>query len=79
LVLEIGQLKDRVADRERERDHANLVADSALRENKSLVERVKRLVDAGDKLRAAFEKEWLTDGDIEAIQDDWEKAKETNP
>jgi hypothetical protein len=44
-----------------------------------LKERVKRLEEAGDKLCAAFEKEWLTDGDIEAIQDDWEKAKESNP
>jgi hypothetical protein len=33
---EIGQLKDRVADLERERDRANLVADAAIRENKSL-------------------------------------------
>ncbi len=43
LVREVGQLRDRVADRERERDHANLVADAALRENKSLVERVRVL------------------------------------
>ncbi len=50
LVLEIGLLKDRIAGRERERDHANLVSDSALRENKSLVERVKRLEAAGDLL-----------------------------
>jgi hypothetical protein len=50
LVLEIGQLKERVADRERERDYANLVADSARRENKSLVDRVKRLEKAGDRL-----------------------------
>lgn len=50
LQKEIGLLKERVADRERERDHANLVADSALRENKSLVDRVKRLESAGDLL-----------------------------
>ena len=49
------------------------------RERDNLLERVKRLEEAGDKLCAAFEKEWLTDGDIEAIQDDWEKAKESNP
>jgi len=49
----------------------------------ALVEKWKayaeRLEEAGDKLCAAFGKEWLTDGDIEAIQDDWEKAKESNP
>lgn len=38
-----------------------------------------RLEEAGDKLCGAFGREWLTDGDIEAIQDDWEKAKEANP
>ena len=41
-----------------------------------LKERVKRLEEAGDKLSAAFEKDWLADGDIEAIRDDWEQAKE---
>jgi len=46
LVREVGQLRDRVADRERERDHANLVADAAMRENESLVDRVKRLEEA---------------------------------
>jgi len=50
LVREVGQLRDRVEQLERERDHANLVSDSALRENKSLVERVKRLEQAGDLL-----------------------------
>jgi hypothetical protein len=44
-----------------------------------LRERIKRLEEAGDKLSAAFEKEWLTDGDIEAIRDDWNQAKETKP
>ena len=44
-----------------------------------LRERIKRLEEAGDKLSAAFEKEWLTDGDIEAIRDDWNQAKEINP
>ena len=44
-----------------------------------LKDRVKRLEEAGDKLCAAFTKEWLTDGDIEAIQDDWEAAKEIKP
>jgi hypothetical protein len=47
---EIGQLKERVADRERERDHANTVADAVVRENAALVERVKRLESAGDLL-----------------------------
>jgi len=70
LVLEIGLLKDRVADRERERDHANLVADAALRENKSLVERVKRLEEAGDAMRQYCDS-------ISAFK--WEKAKEAKP
>ena len=46
---------------------------------RQLEERVKRLEEAGNKLSAAFQKEWLTDGDIEAIQDDWEKSKEEKP
>jgi len=48
-------------------------------DRKYYMDRINRLEEAGDKLCAAFGKEWLTDGDIEAIQDDWEKAKETNP
>jgi hypothetical protein len=71
LVLEIGLLKERVADRERERDHANLVADAAIRENKSLVERVKRLEEAGD----ALENDNYTSDNLEA----WRKAKEAKP
>ena len=42
-------------------------------------QRIKRLEEAGDKLSAAFEKEWLADGDIEAIRDDWDKSKEAKP
>ena len=48
-------------------------------DRKYYMDRINRLEEAGDKLCAAFGKEWLTDGDIEAIQDDWEKAKESNP
>jgi len=71
LVLEIGQLKERVADRERERDHANLVADAALRENKSLVERVKRLEEAGGR---AIENSYYPDR-VKV----WTEAKESKP
>lgn len=43
--------------------------------NAALVERLKRLEVLGDKLSAAFEKEWLGSADIECIQDDWYEAK----
>jgi hypothetical protein len=69
---EIGQLKERVADLERERDHANLVADTAIRENKSLVERVKRLEEAGDRLEA------FTPPSADRMAQ-WHKAKEIKP
>jgi hypothetical protein len=80
-VREIGLLKDRIAGRERERDHANLVADTALRENKSLVERVKRLEEALAEIAYAASHplgagQSLTLGKIESIAT---KAKETNP
>jgi hypothetical protein len=70
MVLEIGPLKERVADRERERDHANLVSDAVIRENKSLVERAKRLEEAGDAM-------WKYCDSISAFK--WEKANETKP
>jgi hypothetical protein len=80
-VREIGLLKDRIAGRERERDHANLVAYTALRENKSLVERVKRLEEALAEIAYAASHplgagQSLTLGKIESIAT---KAKETNP
>jgi phosphoribosyl-ATP pyrophosphohydrolase len=69
---EIGQLKERVADRERERDHASDVADAVMRENKSLVERVKRLEEAGDTLAAVT----IRNG---RSHSKWHAAKETKP
>lgn len=45
------------------------------RQRDQLAERVKRLEEVGDKMSAAFDKEWLGDADIECIQDDWDKAK----
>lgn len=68
-------LVESVANRERERDHANDTASAALAENKALAEKVKRLVAIGDKLSAAFDEEWLGSADIECIQDDWDEAK----
>lgn len=41
--------------------------------------RIKRLEDAGDKMASAWDKEWLTEADIEAIIDDWHGAKEAKP
>ena len=41
--------------------------------------RIKRLEEAGDKMASAWDKEWLTEADIEAIIDDWHGAKEANP
>jgi hypothetical protein len=79
LVLEIGLLKERVTDRERERDHANLVADSALRENKSLVERVKRLEEAGDRLADWHLAVVTTREKAERDVARWNEAKEAKP
>ena len=81
---EIGLLKERVADRERERDHASDVADAVMRENKSLVERVKRLEEAGDNLRdCLFEGEGMEYSEWIAKSSDaaryWKQAKETKP
>lgn len=42
-------------------------------------ERIKRLEEAGDKMASAWDKEWLTEADIEAIIDDWHGAKEAKP
>ena len=42
-------------------------------------ERIKRLAEAGDKMASAWDKEWLTEADIEAIIDDWHGAKEAKP
>jgi mevalonate kinase len=41
-----------------------------------LTTRIKRLVEAGDEMASAWDKEWLTEADIEAIIDDWHGAKE---
>ena len=41
--------------------------------------RIKRLEEAGDKMASAWDKEWLTEADIEAIIDDWHGAKEAKP
>lgn len=46
-----------------------------MRQRDQLAERVKRLEEVGDKMAAAFDKEWLGDADIECIQDDWDEAK----
>ena len=45
-------LVDAVANRERERDHANDTADAALAENKALVERNKELLEFAERLAA---------------------------
>jgi len=80
LVKEIGLLKERVADRERERDHANLVSDSALRENKSLAERVKRLEDAADNMiDAVYSVQDWSGTRVGDCAEELEKAKEANP
>lgn len=42
-------------------------------------DRIKRLEQAGDKMASAWDKEWLTEADIEAIIDDWHGAKEAKP
>lgn len=39
--------------------------------------RENRLVEAGDRMAAARDREWLSEADYEAIIDDWHKAKET--
>ena len=49
------------------------------RELNAANERIKRLEEAGDKMASAWDKEWLTEADIEAIIDDWHKAKEAKP
>lgn len=41
-----------------------------------LEQRAKCLQRAGDALCAAFDKEWLSQGDIESLQDDWDAANE---
>jgi hypothetical protein len=77
---ERDNLLERVADRERERDHANLVADSALRENKSLMERVKRLEEAADNMiDAVYSVQDWSGTRIGDCAEELEKAKETNP
>lgn len=42
-------------------------------------DRIKRLEESGDRVAAAWDKEWLNQADIEAIIDDWHKAKEIKP
>lgn len=42
-------------------------------------DRIKWLEEAGDKMASAWDKEWLTEADIEAIIDDWHGAKEAKP
>lgn len=49
------------------------------REVPKLLARIKRLEEAGDKMASAWDKEWLTEADIEAIIDDWHGAKEAKP
>ena len=46
---------------------------------RKMEERIKRLEEAGDKMASAWDKEWLTEADIEAIIDDWHGAKEAKP
>lgn len=41
--------------------------------------KIKRLEEAGDAMASAWDKEWLTDTDIEAIIDYWHGAKEAKP
>lgn len=48
-------------------------------ERDALKSRIKRLEEAGDKMASAWDKEWLTEADIEAIIDDWHGAKEAKP
>ena len=79
LVLEIGLLKERVADRERERDHANLVSDTVLLENKSLVDRVKQLESAGDLLADWHLAVVTTREKAERDVARWNEAKEAKP
>ena len=76
---ERDNLLERVADLDRERDHANLVADSALRENKSLVDRVKRLEQAGDLLAEWHLAVVTTREKAERDVARWNEAKETKP
>lgn len=42
-------------------------------------DKIKRLEEAGDAMASAWDKEWLTEADIEAIIDDWHGAKEAKP
>ena len=49
------------------------------REVPKLLDHIKRLEEAGDKMASAWDKEWLTEADIEAIIDDWHGAKEAKP
>jgi hypothetical protein len=43
---------------------------------RELQDRIKRLEEAGDAMVAAWDREWLTDADIEAIIDNCNEAKE---
>ena len=49
------------------------------RELNAANDRIKRLEEAGDKMASAWDKEWLTEADIEAIIDDWHGAKGNKP
>lgn len=46
---------------------------------KELKRHIKKLEEAGDAMASAWDKEWLTEADIEAIIDDWHGAKEDKP
>ncbi len=67
-------LVESVKDRERERDHANDVADAVLRENAALQERVKRLEEAGSLALG-----YCAKGDLESADEVWGKAKKAKP
>lgn len=76
-------LEEKVASLEKE--NARLQAGGCARDQRttqfcaeavSLAEKVRRLKRSGDALSAAFDKEWLNQGDIESLQDDWDAANE---
>lgn len=78
---EVPKLVKDLRDRERERDHANDTASAVLAENNKLVEKVKRLEDAGNEVVYWFSpmaKHQLTPSHLAALNQ-WNEAKEAKP
>lgn len=69
----------RIKRLEEESESRWMLAHSATGSCAEMSSRIKRLEEAGDKMASAWDKEWLTEADIEAIIDDWHGAKEAKP